>query len=73
MHAVGGYIPLPDLDATALGDSEWVILECHRLLASISGAKQLVMNLGLFVIDKVALIDAPNVKSIVKEVANLYV
>ena len=42
-------------------------------MASISGADQLVMNLGSFVMEKVALIDAPGVERIVKAVANLYV
>ena len=31
------------------------------------------MNLGLFVMDKVDIVDAPDVKRLVKAVANLYV
>ena len=39
LHAVGRRGPLLDSEAVALDDSEWVLLECHRLSASISGAK----------------------------------
>ena len=31
------------------------------------------MNLGLFVMDKVSIVDAPDIEHIVKAVANLYV
>ena len=68
---VGGQGPLLDWEATDLDDSEWVLLECHRFLASISGANKLVMNLGLFVMDKVALVDTPDIKHLIKAVANL--
>ena len=73
MHAVGGRGPLSDSEATALDDSEWVLLECHRFLASIPGENQLVMNLGSFVMDEVAPVESPNVKRLAKAVANLYV
>ena len=73
MYVVGGRGPLSDLEAKNLDDSEWVVSECHRFSVSISGAKQLVMNLGLFVMDKVSIIDAPYIELIVKAVANLYV
>ena len=73
LNAVGGRGPLLYLEVTALDDSEWVLSECHHFSASISGAKQLVMNLGLFVTDNVALVDAPDVERLFKVVANLYV
>ena len=73
LHAVGGNGPLSESDSTAFHDLEWVILECHRLLASISGAKQLVRNLGSFVMDEFALVDAPDVELPIKAVADLYV
>ena len=70
---VGGRGPLSDSEATAFDYSEWVISDFHRFLVSISGAKKFVMNLELFVVDKVALVDAPNTKRLAKAVANLYV
>ena len=73
LNAVGGRSHLSEYEATVLDDSEWVLLECHCFLASISGAKKLVMNLGLFVMDKVALVDAPDSKRLVKDFDNLYV
>ena len=56
-----------------MDDSEWVILECHRFLASTSRAKQIFMNLGSFVTDKTALVDALGAERLVKAVAKLYV
>ena len=73
LNAVGGRGPILYLEVTALDDSEWVLSECHHFSASISGSKQLVMNLGLFVTDNVALVDAPDVERLFKVVANLYV
>ena len=73
MHVVGGRSPLLDSEATALDESEWVLSKCHRFLASILGANQLVMNLGLFVMDEVDPVNSPNVKRLVKAFANLYV
>ena len=73
LRAVGGRGPLSDSEATDLDELECVLLEYHRFLVSISGSKQLIMNLGSFVMDKVDLVDAPGVKRLVKAVANLYV
>ena len=73
LHVVDGCSPLSDSEATALDESEWVLLECHRLSASISGAKQLAINRGSFVMDKVALVDAPGVERLVKDFSNIYV
>ena len=72
MHVVGGRSPLLDSEATALDESEWVLSECHCFLASTSGANQLVIKLGLFVIDKVSLVESPNVDRLVKVDVNLY-
>ena len=73
LHAVGGRGPMSDSKATALYDSEWFLLECHRFSESISGEKQLVMNLGSFLMDKVAIVDALDVERLFKAVFNLYV
>ena len=73
LHVVDGRGPLSYLEATALDDSEWFLSECHQLSASISGAKQLFMILGLFLMENVSLVDAPDVERLVKAVANLYV
>ena len=72
LHAVGRHVNLSDLEATALDESEWVLSECHCFLASTSGANQLVIKLGLFVIDKVSLVESPNVDRLVKVAVNLY-
>ena len=48
-------------------------MEYLRFLVSISGGNKLVINLGSFVVDKVALVDASGIECLVKAVANLYI
>lgn len=73
LHAVCGRDTLSDSEATSLDDSEWVLSECRRFSASISELKQLIMNLGSFVMENLALVPASDVELLFKKVANLYV
>ena len=73
LHAVGRRGPLLDSNATALDESECFLSDFHRFSESISGEKQLVMNLGSFLMDKVAIVDALDVECLFKAVFNLYV
>ena len=54
-----------------MDDQDLVLSKCHLFLESISGVKKIVMNLGSFVMDKVALVDVPDAKRLVKAVSNL--
>ena len=48
-------------------------MECHRFLAFISERNELIINLGSFGMDKVALVDASGIERLIKAFGNLYI
>ena len=73
LRAVGGRGPLSESEAATLDGSEWVLSDCRRFAASLPETKQLIMNLGSFVINKLASVEAGDFDQSVKNVASLYV